>query len=863
MSHKNLGSLISEWVKVRQGEPFAFFSHESHINGVDLDLASGRLANKLTQMGLMCGSKVVLVFKPCKELLISLMACWRLGIIVAPIDRFISPAHLNHILSTFAPELFIIDSTLENASKLEEVATKLNCAVISFFHEDLKGSSLPPLAFPDSDIALCLFTSGSTGLPKGVLLSHEALLSGARNVLTAFQVGSDDRVLCVLPLSHLNGLVTTFITPLLSFGSVVYMQDSFTAGLALNLIDEYSCTWFSAVPTHYMMMVSPPVDMDGWSLDSLKFCRSASAPLSKNVIGKFENHYGIPLIETMGTTETAGQIFSNPLPPSQRKPGFVGFPVGFDVRLMNEDSVVLKPGEQGEIQVRGPAMMAGYLDDPQETQKAFAQDWFRTGDIGVFDAEGYYSIKGRSKEIAIFCGLNISLRAIEMAVFEAEIVKDAACKGVSHPIFGETIIMYALVGHGEIDFSDVSRLLRNKSSEFLPNAQALTEVRFVDKFPRSSTGKVLKGYLEDQKVIYSSQEHSETDPRALLASVFNIPESSIDEDMMMGDIAEWDSLGYVSLIAATETVLGRELDAHETGKLMSFKGLKAVLDGTLSTFYSKGRKSKSKPVKDVVAKLTDAGFGSCKTSYLIMGFDHCAKLGVVDVEELLDHLEGAIDPDKNLVLNTFTWKFCKGESYHHWYSRCEVGLLNELFRKRKNVIRVNHPIYSYAILGPDSDALARHECETCWGDGSVTKRLLEDPHVHVTTFGLDELRGSLLRANPGFHALEEMFQVPYRYFKPFKGQVNFGNGFDAYSTMMYVRPLQVTVRTSWRIIAGIMADRRLSNIDKENIVYSYMNKDLMNVGSEVLSEDNALLLEDREVLNHPLFKAELVEWKKK
>src|SRR5262249_12147318 len=150
------------------------------------------------------------------------------------------------------------------------------------------------------DPALCIFTSGSTGIPKGVVLSHSNLIAGARNLIAAKRIGEADRVLCVLPMSHLNGLEATFVAPLVSGGWVVYLQGAFQPERALELIDQHGCTWFSAVPTQYAFLLKPPVSRDRWSLQTLRFCRSASAPLAVRVRKEFEDYYGVPIIETMG-----------------------------------------------------------------------------------------------------------------------------------------------------------------------------------------------------------------------------------------------------------------------------------------------------------------------------------------------------------------------------------------------------------------------------------------------------------------------------------------------------------------------------------------------------------------------------------
>jgi aminoglycoside N3'-acetyltransferase len=252
---------------------------------------------------------------------------------------------------------------------------------------------------------------------------------------------------------------------------------------------------------------------------------------------------------------------------------------------------------------------------------------------------------------------------------------------------------------------------------------------------------------------------------------------------------------------------------------------------------------KSKPVREIVHRLLDFGYASNRVNYLIISFDYCVLKGALDVEDLIDNLIDVIPSDSNLVMNTFTWKFCSGDNYHSLNSRCEVGLINDLFRRRNGVVRSNHPIYSYAFLGPDAEDLALQNCQTCWGEGSVTLRLLRRDDVHVVTYGLLPLSGSLLRANPSLHALEERFKVPYRYFKTFKGMVDFGSGYHPYLTKMYVRPLNTPFENTWRPLSEILEARKLAVYNQTDRIYSYMNNDLFHIGIELLSENiNAFLM---------------------
>ena len=290
---------------------FAYFPQEEPVTFSMMDHLSDRLASHIKKKKLGKQSKVVLVFPPGINQIISLIACWKLGLIVSPVDRFISAKGFKNIIDVLKPQLVMIDPSLENRKGIEKQVDRKKCQYI-----EANISKLPDGHFSDErvrpdDVGLILFTSGSTGLPKGVQLTHRTLVNGALNLCKAKDIEKKDRVLCVLPLSHMNGLITTFMAPLLSGSSVVYMQKPFNTRQALKLIDEYDCTWFSATPTHYSMMMFPPVDKRFWKLEKLRFCRSASAPLSPRILNQFEAHYGVPIIETMGTTETAGQIFSN------------------------------------------------------------------------------------------------------------------------------------------------------------------------------------------------------------------------------------------------------------------------------------------------------------------------------------------------------------------------------------------------------------------------------------------------------------------------------------------------------------------------------------------------------------------------
>ena len=305
-----LGELVAVRATRTPDETFAIFQEHDDLTCAQLDRLSNSLAKRLSERGVGPGTIVFHVFSPSPNQLISLVACWKVGAIVAPVDRFMMPEGFAGLIGKLNPDLVILDSTLPNGGDFECQAKHEGVTVFisSDFALSEDADGMEAAGITPQSPALILFTSGSTGLPKGVTQTHAALVEGGWNVIRAKNLTAGNRVLCVLPLSHMNGLVTTFITPLLSGGSVVYMQQPFAPRLAAALIDTHGVTWFSAVPTHYNMMVSPPLPKDSYSLETLQFCRSASAPLPVRILNAFESHYGVPIIETMANARPGSSV---------------------------------------------------------------------------------------------------------------------------------------------------------------------------------------------------------------------------------------------------------------------------------------------------------------------------------------------------------------------------------------------------------------------------------------------------------------------------------------------------------------------------------------------------------------------------
>lgn len=340
------------------------------------------------------------------------------------------------------------------------------------------------------DPALLLYTSGTTGHPKGVVLTHGNLLANARHVCNIHRLAENDIALCVLPIFHINGFVFTLISPLLSGGQVI-MTRRFHADEFLQLVREHGVTWFSAVPTILSLLLSGPVP-PRQDLATLRFARSASASLPIAILNEFERRFGIPVIETYGITEAAGQVTANPLPPDIRKPGSVGRPMGNELALLDEGGNRVPAGTCGEVVLQGSNVFQGYLDNPQADREAFSGPWFRTGDLGYLDEDGYLFLTGRKKEVINRAGEKISPREVEEVIHRLPEVEAVGVVGVPHPLYGQEVVAFVSVRAGK----SLSReRIRSFCREHLAGFKTPSDVLFIEEFPNGPSGKIQRRHL--------------------------------------------------------------------------------------------------------------------------------------------------------------------------------------------------------------------------------------------------------------------------------------------------------------------------------------------------------------------------------
>jgi acyl-CoA synthetase (AMP-forming)/AMP-acid ligase II len=344
---------------------------------------------------------------------------------------------------------------------------------------------------------LLMYTSGTTGNPKGAVLRQRAPLCGGENTIIAHELTPADRALLVLPLFHINGFCVSLMSALVGGMSLVVPPRFSVSGFWDQLI-AHDCTWFSAVPTQvqYLLRAAqesgpPPRE----TLGKIRFARSASAPLSPEVHRAFEELFGLVLIETMGLTETAAQITSNPMPPGPRKYGSPGKAYGNEVAILGPDHRELPRLESGEIAIRGDNVLRLYLKNPEATAEAFTPDgWFLTGDLGHMDRDGYLYVTGRRKELIIKGGENIAPREIDEALLMHAEVLEAAAYAVACPDYGQRVeAAVRLTEGGAVRESDLIALCRTQVGPF----KAPDRVHILPDLPKGPSGKVQRMKLAE------------------------------------------------------------------------------------------------------------------------------------------------------------------------------------------------------------------------------------------------------------------------------------------------------------------------------------------------------------------------------
>jgi acyl-CoA synthetase (AMP-forming)/AMP-acid ligase II len=334
------------------------------------------------------------------------------------------------------------------------------------------------------DVALVLHTSGSTGRPKRVPLRHTNLAVSVGNVVETYRLVPEDVSLCVMPLFHVHGLLASTLATFASGGTVV-VPPAFSPFSFWRLVRAHGVTWYSAVPTIHQLLLARLGAERPAGAEQLRFIRSCSAALPPEVMAQLESRLGVPVLEAYGMTEAAHQMASNPLPPGARKPGTVGPGTGVRIGIMGPDGAELPAGQTGEVVIAGPNVIDGYEDNPVANADSFTGGWFRTGDQGVVDADGYLRLVGRIKELINRGGEKIAPREVDDVLLAHPAVAEAVAFGVPHPVWGE-VVAAAVVLREPVAERELLAWCRERLAGF----KCPDHLHVVDTLPRTATGKV-------------------------------------------------------------------------------------------------------------------------------------------------------------------------------------------------------------------------------------------------------------------------------------------------------------------------------------------------------------------------------------
>jgi acyl-CoA synthetase (AMP-forming)/AMP-acid ligase II len=344
------------------------------------------------------------------------------------------------------------------------------------------------------DVALVLHTSGSTGRPKRVPLAHANLSISAGNIARHYQLGPGDVSLCVMPLFHVHGLVASTLSTLRSGGTVV-VPAKFNPLAFWRVARDCGVTWYSAVPALHQLLLARAADPGSRrpaGTERLRFIRSCSAALPPRVMHALETSFGAPVLEAYGMTEAAHQMASNPLPPAVRKPGSVGRGTDVEIGIIDAAGSHLPPGHRGEVVIKGPNVIRGYENNPEANRVSFVNGWFRTGDQGYLDADGYLHLVARIKELINRGGEKISPREIDEVLLTHPAVAEAVCFGVPHGTWGEEVEAAVVLREGaEASEADLIAYCRERFADYKRPKQ----IHVTKTIPRTATGKIQRGIV--------------------------------------------------------------------------------------------------------------------------------------------------------------------------------------------------------------------------------------------------------------------------------------------------------------------------------------------------------------------------------
>ena len=499
----------------------------------ELLMTIDRASDMLWAYGIRKGDHVAIAHRNSVETIIANYALYKIGAISLPINFMVSkPEELKYMLTNSGAKAVItqaeflrhyagIKKDLPNVKYIfttDEISSSAASMVtdgsIKLFWDEVKNSKFNSETLnchpTVDDTAMLLYTSGTTGLPKGVMLSHKNIMSDVISTVISFKISDDDSMICILPMFHTLAWTVNVVIPLTVGMKTVVVANITPAAAWLNLMGSERITIMTAIPQIYSVLSKEAkglkrIYLQYWAFRKVRFCVSGAAPLSKETKDHFEEQLGIPILEGYGLTETSPVVSVNT--EQNRKHGTVGINLPYiKVRIIDEEGNELPRNTEGEIVIKGDNVFKGYHNNPEATTAAFDKDgWFKSGDIGLIDDEGFIVIKDRLKDMIIIKGLKVFSAQVEHTIMEYPNIEECAVIGVPDGHGGEFIKLYAVKKRGvEFDENDFRKYLKTN----LDNYKRPRDIEFRKELPKNSMRKILKRELRKEAILKFKEEEA-------------------------------------------------------------------------------------------------------------------------------------------------------------------------------------------------------------------------------------------------------------------------------------------------------------------------------------------------------------------
>lgn len=459
----------------------------------DLDRLVSLIAGGLNLLGLGKGERCAILMENCPEYIISYFSILRSGGVAVPINTMLTPDEIIYILKDSGSRILIYDDSL--LDKVKVIRDEMRDVKTTPFREIPKMDAIPTSGDGD-ELAVLLYTSGTTGFPKGAMLTHSNLISNADSCMRVMKISHKDRILLFLPLFHSFSFTVCVILPIYAGAMIVLLPSVKPFSNVINAIFKERITFFIGVPTIYNILsrkrIPFLVRLILRYLMNIRACISGAAPLPVETIYNFEKRFNVPLLEGYGLTEASPVVSVNPLN-GLRKPSSVGPPIpGVEVAVVGDDGRRLPTGEVGELIIKGPNVMKGYFNREDATREAIRDGWLYTGDMAKIDEDGYIYIVDRKKDLIIVDGMNVYPREVEDVVLKLPSVEECAMVGVPDGRGSEIAVLYVKPKDGyRIDEGELRDYLKRHVAGFKMPRRIVP----IDEFPKTATGKIKKTEL--------------------------------------------------------------------------------------------------------------------------------------------------------------------------------------------------------------------------------------------------------------------------------------------------------------------------------------------------------------------------------